>query len=332
MKNKFHRQILITAINLLLIASAYTQDLSGYWQGVFVSDLDSKNPGREFFLNMVIYQNGRKIEGRFSSSYMDSRNQPNVVYEISGELGKKDKIPTRLIAGRILHNTLPGTVAEAFQQFDDIRYFKNDSMEVLYGVWTGGAALRRDGISGSFRVRKLPIDGSFKNKEADNNFVKLPVESATEKADSLSFTMQMAKRINSEQGYIMSTTKSITLSLYDNGIVDDDSVSIFFNGRLLRMHQRVSEKPIVLNIELDERVKRNEIVLFAENTGTISPNTALVVVAAGNKRYEFFPKASLDTNAVLVFEYKPDCASDCLLPLRDRFPVSHTNDESKKTW
>lgn len=98
--------------------------------------------------------------------------------------------------------------------------------------------------------------------------------------------------------------KNITLNVYDNAIVDGDTVSIFYNGRLLVSKQRLSEKPIVLNIELDEKAVLHEIILFAENLGSIPPNTALVVVTAGDKRYELHASSSLEENAVLVFEYK----------------------------
>jgi hypothetical protein len=68
-------------------------------------------------------------------------------------------------------------------------------------------------------------------------------------------------------------------------------------------HQLVSEKPIILDLELDENLVQNEIILFAENLGSISPNTALIVVNAGDKRYELFSNADLGKNAVLVIEY-----------------------------
>ncbi|HNA00676.1 MAG TPA: hypothetical protein PLN49_07430, partial [Ferruginibacter sp.] len=59
-------------------------------------------------------------------------------------------------------------------------------------------------------------------------------------------------------------------------------------------------------IDLDEKQERHEITMVAENLGSIPPNTALIVVYAGNKRYELFSSASLEENAVLVFEYKPN--------------------------
>ena len=115
----------------------------------------------------------------------------------------------------------------------------------------------------------------------------------------------MTTRKQNEQSRISIDVKEINLKLYDNGAVDNDSVSIFYNGRLLLSHQRLSEKAIELNIQLEEGVTQHEITMFAENLGTIPPNTALVVVTAGNKRYELHSKASLEENAVLIFNYKP---------------------------
>ncbi|HMI78351.1 MAG TPA: hypothetical protein VK484_06130 [Ferruginibacter sp.] len=113
------------------------------------------------------------------------------------------------------------------------------------------------------------------------------------------------KRKNTEQSHIEVNVKNITLNVYDNAMIDNDTVSIFYNGRLLISHQRLSEKPIVINLELNEKQTRHEIIMFAENLGSIPPNTALIVIYAGDKRYELFSSASLEENAVLVFDYKP---------------------------
>ncbi|MBK6635388.1 MAG: hypothetical protein IPG38_14745 [Chitinophagaceae bacterium] len=53
-----------------------------------------------------------------------------------------------------------------------------------------------------------------------------------------------------------------------------------------------------------KKAAQHEIVLFAHNLGSIPPNTALIVVNAGDQRFELYSSASLTENAVLVFEYK----------------------------
>lgn len=123
--------------------------------------------------------------------------------------------------------------------------------------------------------------------------------------DSITIPKQLVKRKNSEQSHLEVNVKTITLNVYDNAVVDGDTISVFYNGKLLLSHQRLSEKPIVINLTLDEKQTRHELVLFAENLGSIPPNTALIVIYAGDKRYELFSSASLEENAVLVFDYKP---------------------------
>jgi hypothetical protein len=117
---------------------------------------------------------------------------------------------------------------------------------------------------------------------------------------------KMNARKKTEFSHIVVHQKNITLNVYDNGFVDNDSVSIFYNGRLIAGKKRLSEKPLVIHLQLDDDVQFHEIVMFAENLGSIPPNTALIVVTAGDKRYELHSSANLSENAVLTFEYKPN--------------------------
>ena len=155
---------------MLIISSAYTQDVTGYWQGQLNTNLSANGASRSFFVNMVLKQTGKKVDGRFSTSHLDFPNNPYVVFEISGIIGKKDKIPTRLMRGNILYNRLSDVEAQYFLEFDDIQYVKNDTMEVIYGNWTanGLKGLRPDGTAGSFWVKKLTTI-SVSQKDSINN-------------------------------------------------------------------------------------------------------------------------------------------------------------------
>ena len=122
-------------------------------------------------------------------------------------------------------------------------------------------------------------------------------------SDRLLIQRMNARKQQTQSKLVINVTR-INLKVYDNGTIDDDTVSIFYNGRLLVSKQRLSETAIELNIDLDEGKTLHEFTMFAENLGSIPPNTALIVVTAGNKRYELRSKASLEENAVLLFEYK----------------------------
>lgn len=146
-------------------------------------------------------------------------------------------------------------------------------------------------------MRKMPVPVT---KPVDTPIVITPV-----KKDSIVMVQKVMARKGTVFSRIPVTEKNLTLNVYDNAIVDGDTVSIYYNGRMLVNRQRLSEKPIVIELELDEKAAEHEIVLFAHNLGSIPPNTALIVVNAGGKRYELHSSASLTENAVLIFEYKP---------------------------
>ena len=104
---------------------------------------------------------------------------------------------------------------------------------------------------------------------------------------------------------IIVTDPTIELKLYDNGIVDNDSVTILYNGNIIATHQKLSEIPVTINLTLDKEKSKHEIILFAENLGTMPPNTALIIINTNGKRYELRSSANMEENAVLYFDYKP---------------------------
>ena len=99
--------------------------------------------------------------------------------------------------------------------------------------------------------------------------------------------------------------ESIKVDLYDNGEVDGDSISLFYNNKLLLSHKRLSEKAITLNIPVGQDDGINELVMYAENLGTIPPNTALMVVTDGTKRYEVRITSDLQKSGAIRFVHKP---------------------------
>lgn len=97
------------------------------------------------------------------------------------------------------------------------------------------------------------------------------------------------------------TSPEFTVDLYDNGDVDGDSVTLYFNGRVIASKQRLSEKPI--SVKLTALPGRdNELVMFAENLGTIPPNTALMKVNAAGKTYEVRIASDEQKNGTVIFK------------------------------
>jgi hypothetical protein len=79
---------------------------------------------------------------------------------------------------------------------------------------------------------------------------------------------------------------SIELRFYDNAEIDGDSISLFLDGRMLFTHIRLSEKAYIIKIPVSDLGASSELVMVAENLGSIPPNTSYMVAISGGKRYE----------------------------------------------
>jgi hypothetical protein len=99
------------------------------------------------------------------------------------------------------------------------------------------------------------------------------------------------------------TNDEIKVRLYDNGEVDGDTVSVYMDGKPLAMNKMLSTVPIVLSIKMDESNPDHTLVMYAENMGRIPPNTSLMIVQDGDKRYEVSIVSTEQKNAMVRFHY-----------------------------
>ncbi len=76
--------------------------------------------------------------------------------------------------------------------------------------------------------------------------------------------------------------KNILVKIWDDGQVDEDTVSLLVNDKLILENYRLQKEKYELNIQLTK--KHNYIVLKAENLGRIPPNTAAISISEG--KYE----------------------------------------------
>jgi hypothetical protein len=114
------------------------------------------------------------------------------------------------------------------------------------------------------------------------------------------------KRSNELVKTLYTSAKEIKIDLYDNGEIDGDSISVYDNNRLIVSRKGLSDKPISFSVKLNDDEPVHEFTMVAENLGSIPPNTALMIINAGGKRYELFITSTEQKNAKVVIEYKPD--------------------------
>lgn len=101
------------------------------------------------------------------------------------------------------------------------------------------------------------------------------------------------------------TSDSLQISLYDNGEIDGDTVSIFMNGEIILSKQLLKasayKKTIYLTPGKDDEFT---LVMFAESLGKYPPNTGLLVIRDGNDIYNLRFSSDFQRNAGIVFKRK----------------------------
>jgi hypothetical protein len=110
------------------------------------------------------------------------------------------------------------------------------------------------------------------------------------------------RKMNTEQ-FVYFESDSLLLTLYDNGDVDGDTVSVLMNGQIIFAKQGLTTKANSKTVYTGKGTPDSlSMVMYAENLGSIPPNTGLLVIMDGEKRYEVRFSADLKTNAAILLK------------------------------
>jgi len=114
----------------------------------------------------------------------------------------------------------------------------------------------------------------------------------------------LRSRSNQVVKNLVINTNEVVLNIYDDGVIDHDTISVYLDNKQVINHAMLTDRPIILTLHLDESNDYHELVMVAENEGEIPPNTSLMIVKAGDKEYEVRITSSEQKNAVVTFKYE----------------------------
>jgi hypothetical protein len=98
--------------------------------------------------------------------------------------------------------------------------------------------------------------------------------------------------------------QDVTVKIYDNGEIDDDTISVYMDKKLVLSNKRLTTAPLVVKLKLDQDNPNHELVMVAENLGRIPPNTSLMIVESGEQRFEVRITSTEQKNAMVRFRYE----------------------------
>lgn len=116
---------------------------------------------------------------------------------------------------------------------------------------------------------------------------------------------EVSKRTTKSDKEVYFESDSLTLTLYDNGDVDGDTVTVLMNGNIVFSKQGLSTKANTKTVYTNNISGDSvSLVMYAETLGEIPPNTGLLIIMDGEKRYEVRFSADLKTNAAIILRRK----------------------------
>jgi hypothetical protein len=94
---------------------------------------------------------------------------------------------------------------------------------------------------------------------------------------------------------------SVELRFYDNAEIDGDSISLFLNDKLIFEHIKLTATAYTIKLAVSELRESNELVMVAENLGSIPPNTSYMLAIVEDTRHEAFLSSTEGSSAVIRF-------------------------------
>jgi hypothetical protein len=143
-----------------------------------------------------------------------------------------------------------------------------------------------------------------KNNKPLANIPVITLPSIKEKPVITTLTRPILTRENPIVKQIETGSGEMKINLYDNGEIDGDTVSIYHNNVLIISRAGLSDKPIHFQVKVDAMHPHHELVMVANNLGSIPPNTSVMIITISNKRYEVHISSSEQKNAKVVIDLK----------------------------
>jgi hypothetical protein len=326
------RPILLFIYILFMVTNVHAQKVSGIWSGKIIRQNDTLYAEQNLELQMR--QVGKDLYG---ITYCFNDSTQYVRMQMIGKLNKKkDEVNINEITYGGYFK-LPTDFLPCVKKFE-LKYTRIGNDQYLIGIWEGRNAFENEKcfpnqtlLAYLKRVKKSEFKiEEYVRKDVDE-YRKNYIESILKKKDSTSLLGDKESKFPSDaledkkQNALEDTSKhlglylkrdvivttlvvvpeqKIILELYDNAEVDDDTVSVFINKQPVIIKQRLSAKSLIYEFVISNTNETFEILMQAENLGSIPPNTGKMVIKAGKLRREIDLSSDFKKSAAILIQYK----------------------------
>jgi len=298
-------------LSLLITLHSQSQSVFGYWYGN--ANVKTNSSANNYLVELVLLPEKGYVKAvlnyYFKSSYRSIQVKGNydaatrqlslynipIPYYGSGAAFEVDCIMN-------MRGTLRAAKAGSnlVGEFISLPQYKYTCTNINFNLKLNAGISKKDSVLQAIREYKE----SYQVWKPSNTDTLVAVNINQRKVVNYVIENEFKERENVVTDEIEVASDSLKIDFYDNGEVDGDSISVFFNTKLIAFHQKLSTRSVHFNIVLEPQQEINELTMFADNLGAIPPNTALMIIDDGKKKFNVRLSSSLTKNATVKIKRK----------------------------
>lgn len=292
------------------------QDITGVWTGYI------KTPGSELEYELAISGGDKKFSGYSLIIYPKDGIENIGIKTAKIKRGKKE---IYFEDGELVYDNFT-TQPRRVKMFGNLTLIRKDTLMILQGNFSTRSLDFRDTrtYSGEVYLQKTGRPLSSKMlitmdeinlvhhlsfiRTKKSNQVKQPTNNNINKGSTgavIKPPVKPTERKVQKISEIFFSSDSLQLSIYDNGTVDGDTISMVLNGKLIADKIKLSTN--AFRITVPTKIDQNDslvLVMHAESLGLIPPNTGLLIIQDGTARYEIRFEGDLQRSSAIVLKRK----------------------------
>jgi len=170
-----------------------------------------------------------------------------------------------------------------------LKFKKTKLLEMLSGKFTGIEPGKTEPCA----------NGQIKLINTDRyKVIMKQINNADESPDTIAPAKNKSKypvvKIDDEKGReFLITGSTVKLTIWDNGQVDGDKISILLNGKYVLSDYTIAAGGKFMDITLSGN-EMDTVQVIALNEGTLPPNTAAIQIATNSEKYQILTQAKIN--------------------------------------
>lgn len=280
-------------LSIFFALNVSAQNVIGYWYGT--ANIANKSSTNNYMIELIVKQNQSAVQAimnlyfkntfrsiKLNGSYNNIKRELTLIDIPMPYFASTDRVQVDCQMDFFASHRVAKAGSDLSGRFVGKGDYKYTCPDIVFDLKLNTEAGNQDSVLTALKNFKETYQ--LWTPSATDTLVQATV--IQRKIENPVINQEYKERENVVQKEIEVSSDSLQVDFYDNGEIDGDSISVFFNDQLLGANLLLSTRSVHMNIKLDTTKPYNQLAMFANNLGAIPPNTALMLISDGKNRWE----------------------------------------------